>query len=190
MALLTVAQLQKDMGRDSRPFTSDEADTAQFIIDRIETYILSRCSGLAFTVTEITEKMQADYDGIIDLKYYPVTEVSSVKNHRSGVETVWDWDDFSEIFGLCPFETVDVTLKYGFTDTPDDLVNVARSMAFREMSNPQGVRQQTVGAISETYGNIDISDYEDRILSSYEVDEHSYRLGFGNGKSFKTLPTL
>ncbi len=191
MALLTVAQLQKDMGRDSRPFTDDEADTAQFIIDRIETYILSRCVGLAFEETTLTDvAMQADYDGIIDLPYYPVTELSSVKNKRSGLETQWDWDDFSVITQLCPFESVLVSLKYGFDEVPSDLVNAARSMAFREMNNPIGVRQQTVGAISETYGNANLTDYEDKILQSYEPVGHSYRLGFTQTKSFNTLPTL
>lgn len=191
MALLDIDQLEKDMGRATRPFTDDERDTAQFVIDKIETYILSRCVGLAFEETTLTDvTAQADYDGIIDLPYYPISEISSVKNKRRNVETSWDWDDFSAITGLCPFETVLVSLKYGFDEVPVELTNVARSMAFREMNNPIGVRQQTVGAISETYGNANLTDYEDKILATYEPVGHSYRLGFTQTRNFNTLPTL
>lgn len=193
MALLTIDQLQTDLGRDSRPLTDDEIGTAQFFIDLITAYIESRCVGLSFTeVTDFEWKAQADYHGILELPYYPVTDVTSVKNAKSGVETCWDWDEFDTIYDLDPFETVVVTLDYGFDTPPNDLAIVARAVARRMMNNPENIRQQTVGAISETYASVgdQLTAFEDGILGKYEPYATSLRLGPQTGRNLRKLPTL
>lgn len=193
MALLTLDQLRADMGRSSRDFSEDEEGEAQFVIDIITGYILSRCGGLAFdSVEDYIWRAQADYAGIIDMPFFPIDSVSSVKSVRTGLETYWDWDYFGSIFDLDPFETVAITLTYGWTDVPDDLVLVARSLAKRHMINPTGIRQQTVGAISETYASIadGLNDLEESILAQYERGNSSLRLGTSAARRIRNLPTL
>lgn len=194
MALLTTDQLQTDMGRDSRPFTEDEIGTAQFFIDLVTAYVESRCAGLSFTeLTDYVYRAQADYYGIIQLPFFPITDITSVKSVRTGVEVGWwDWDDFDTVCELCPFETVDITLDYGFAAAPNDLEIVARSVVRRMMENPSNIRQQTVGAISETYASVgdSLSSFEDDILSKYEPYATSLRLGPQTARAIRRLPTL
>lgn len=192
MALLTTADLEAVMGRASRPFSADEEGQAQFIIDEVTAFITSECSGIAFEVTTVTDrKMQSDYCGIIEVKHFPVTDITSVKDPRSGLEIWWDWDDFDTVFDLNAFQTVLVSYEYGYAVAPDDLVIVAKALAFREMSNPTGVRQQTVGAISETYASGGVlSDMQDKILANYRPFGSSLRLGPQTGRNLRQLPTL
>jgi hypothetical protein len=196
MALLDIDQIQADLGRNSAPFTSDEQDQAQFTIDLITGYIESECYGISFTVlTDVVKRLQADYYGIIEVPFYPIASISSVKAVKSGLETVWDWDYFGTVFDLEPWETVDVTLTYGFDEPPADLVLVARSLAKRRMDNPLNIRQQTVGAISETYGSLSdsLNDFESSILDRYRLGStKSLRLGtgFAHRVRITSLPTL
>jgi hypothetical protein len=191
MALLTLADLEAAMGRASRPFSADEEGQAQVIIDAITAYIVSECAGIAFEEVTVTdEKMQADYYGILEIRKFPVIDITSVKNARDGNETWWDWDDFDTVYDLDPFETVLVDFSYGYATAPDDLVVVAKAMASRGMSNPQGIRQQTVGAISETYSAGGLTDYESKILDRYRPYGSSLRLGPQTGRNLRRLPTL
>jgi len=179
------------MGRASRPFVGDEADQAQFTIDRIEAFIMAECPGIAFEVqTAVDEKMQADYFGIIEIRKFPVNDITSVKDAREGTETWWDWDDFDTIFDLQSFQTVKVSYSYGYATAPDDLVLVAKSLASLGLLTPQGIRQQTVGAISETYSSNDLSPTDDKILAKYRPYASSLRLGPQTGRHLRNLPTL
>lgn len=191
MALLSLEDLEAAMGRTSRPFTADEEGQAQVIIDAITAYIMSECAGISFEVIEVeAEKMQADYYGILEIRKFPVIDITSVRNARDGQETYWDWDDFDTVYDLNPFETVLVDFSYGYATAPDDLVVVAKAMASRGMSNPQGIRQQTVGAISETYSAGGLTEYESKILDRYRPYGSSLRLGPQTGRNLRRLPTL
>jgi hypothetical protein len=191
MALLTLDNLATVMGRESRPYEGDEIGPAQLTLDIVEAYILTRCPGLAFEETTVTdEKMQADYSGIIEIRKYPISDITSVKNFRDNTETCWDWDDWDTIFDLCPFETVLVSYVYGFDAVPSDLLTVAKSLAYRQASNPLNVRQQTVGAISETYADLHTNSQEDAILDKYAITASSLRLGPQTGRNIRRLPTL
>ena len=60
---------------------------------------------------------------------------------------------------------------------------VARSLSFYGMQNPLGIRQQTVGAISETFSG-QLSAFDDSVLSKYGLDAATYRLGnYGLGST-------
>jgi|SRR5690242_10445470 hypothetical protein len=196
MALLDIEQVQTDLGRNTNPFSSDEQDQVQFVIDLITGYIESECFGLSFTVlTDVTKRLQADSYGVIELPFFPINTVSSVKSVKTGLETVWDWDYFSVIFDLCPFEAVDVKLTYGYDEPPADLVLVARSLAKRNMDNPLNIRQQTVGAISETYGSLNdsLNEFESSIIDRYRLGTAtSIRLNTGYSRRIRlsNLPIL
>jgi hypothetical protein len=191
MALITLDDLAAAMGRASRPFAGDEIGQAQFTIDRIEAFIMAECPGIAFTVTTVVdEKMQADYYGIIEIKKFPVGTITSVKDARTDLTACWDWDDFDTIFDLDPFQTVKVSYTYGFATPPTDLVLVAKSLASLGLLTPAGIRQQTVGAISETYSNNDLSPQDDKILEKYRPYATSLRLGPQTGRHLRNLPTL
>ena len=191
MALLTTTELAAAMGRASRPFSADEEGQAQFIIDEVTAFIVSECDGISFEVVNaVDEKMQADYFGIIEVRKFPVLDITSVKDARTGDEAWWDWDDFDTIFDLDSFQTVKVTYDYGYASPPEDLVLVAKALASRGMSNPLGIRQQTVGAISETYASGGLNDFETKILDRYRPYASSLRLGPQTGRRKRNLPTL
>lgn len=193
MGLLTVEDLQVVMGRTSRPFNDDEIGVASYIIDEVTEYIKSRIPGIAFEVTNVVdEKVQADFKGIIDLSDYPINDITSVKNARSGLNTTWEWDDYGTIFGLAPYETVLVSYSYGFDTVPNDLVTLAKGLALRGFSNPTGIRQQTVGAISETYASQSLTDTQEAIIAKYIPIGYSLRLGPSMDRIYqgRTLPTL
>ena len=193
MALLTLEELQTDLGRTSRPFSADEEGTAQFLIDRITEYITSRCAGISFEVhTNVTEKMQADYAGIIEIRKYPVIDVTNVVDAKYPNQAMyWDWDEFDSIFDLFPHQVVLVTYSYGYSTPPDDIKIVARSLAFQGFSNPFGIRQQTVGAISETYSPAAaLSPQDDAILAKYEPYGSSLRLGRFTGGRGRGIPAV
>lgn len=191
MALITPDDLAAAMGRASRPFSPDEEGQAQVIIDATEAFIMAECQGIAFEVnTVVNEKMQADYFGIIEIRSFPIINITSVVDARSGEETWWDWDDFDTVFDLDPFQTVLVDYSYGYTTPPIDLVIAAKSMASRTMSNPLGIRQQTVGAISETYAAGGLNAMEQRIIDKYKPFASSLRLGPQTGRRKRQLPTL
>lgn len=191
MALLTLDDLAGVMGRASRPFEGDEIPQAQYVIDQVTAFVLNECEGLAFEVTDVVEeRMQADYIGLIEIRKYPVLDITEVKNWRDRADTWWDWDDFDTIIELDPFQTVAVTYSYGFSTTPVELNLVAKGLAYRGMSNPLGVRQQTVGAISETYSVPGLTGQEDAILDGYRRHASSLRLGPQTAKRIRQLPTL
>ncbi len=191
MTLLTIAELQSALGRDSAPFSDDEEGTAQFWIDSVEQFILAEVPGLAFEETEETVRAQADYFGVVELIQYPILDITSVKDARSLRLTAYDWDGFETLFDLEGNQTLLIELEYGFTAVPADLVVVAKSMAYRAMSNPFNVRQQTVGAISETYAAVaGLSQYEEKILAKYKKGPKSLRMGWATARNCRTLPTL
>lgn len=178
MALLTLDDLAEVMGRASRPFAGDEIGPAQFIIDRVEAFIESQCYGIAFEPTDTTEKMQADYYGVIEINRFPLNSVADVSDKKQpDTYTYWEFDEEDTIYGLYPFQTVLVTYNYGFEEAPTNLVIVAKSLALRGMSNPLNVRQQTVGAISETYSTPGLTQEDMAILALYQKSNYSLRIG-------------
>lgn len=197
MALLTTDDLGKAL---KVTFTAGSAEKAQaqFFCDQVEAYISDELDML-FTATEVSERQQADYDGIIRLNKYPVSVVTSVSTIDGAVRTGWSFDGIDEIDGLEAHEVVDIVYTAGVSSVPSVLNKLATSVAARMYVNPNGIRQQTVGAISETYaagsgdsGTVYFTVQERTVLDRYKNSSETWRLGPRNRawRPSSLLPTL
>jgi hypothetical protein len=78
-----------------------------------------------------------------------VVSVDSVT--RDGVPQAYDWDDETERLRVSGCEPVSVAFTYGYAQVPGDVVAVVLTAAQRVLSNPNDLRQETVGSVSVTY---------------------------------------
>jgi hypothetical protein len=196
MALITVDEVAKAAKIVVVPDSADE-DQIQFFCDVVTSYIES-VVGYLFADTDLTERLQADYDGIIRLTKKPVTAVTEIKSIAGATVIGWAWDGLDEVDGFESHQVVDISYSAGFTTAPSDLKNLALSVAARQVVNPNGIRQQTVGAISETFaagdgmaGAVFFTPMENRILTNYLTKTDTWRLGpRQNVARTNRLPTL
>ncbi|HSN24010.1 MAG TPA: hypothetical protein VLS45_07555 [Methylomicrobium sp.] len=196
MALITVADVAKATGKT---YTSGTAiyNQIQFFCDVIEAYVTS-IVGYVFTPATFTLRMQADYDGIITLPKRPVTAVSAIATPSGLNVTGWSWDGLDEVDGLQAHQVIDITFTAGYTTTPSDLKMLATAVAARQATNPDGIRQKTVGAISETFaagdgsaGSVFFTPMENLILKNYSTSMDTWRLGPRVSQAVQQmLPTL
>jgi len=158
-ALIDVSDIETALGR---PAEDDEEEAKwQRYINSLSDYINARVSVSFFPVENGTSRLQADYDGEIQLTG-PVTAVTSVKNFRSQQEDQYvDWDGLQTLFNLLPDQVVDVTWSYGYTDVPDDVVNIMITgvLAAVDEGSPLDMRAYKVGDVDEQYRQSTISNY-------------------------------
>jgi hypothetical protein len=197
MPLITLEDLGKAV-RQTLTEGTTIGDFAQSVIDRVSSAVTSEIAFL-FEVTGVEERSQADYTGVITLAKRPVSAITSVSTIDGLARTGWSWDGLDEIDCLEAHEVVDIAYTAGFASAPEDLELLALGVAVRLFSNPTGVRQQTVGAISETTaagagepGTVYFTPYESRILDRYRQPAASWRLGprSSRWRTMNTLPTL
>jgi hypothetical protein len=195
MALLTVADVATAAGLTITTGSAEE-DQCQFFCDTIESY-LTELIGVLFTSQTVVGRLQADYDGIITLPFRPVTSITSVETIDGDTRSNWQWNGIDEIDHLEAHEVVDITYVAGYSAAPAVLKNIAISAASRLMINPTGVRQQTVGAISETIaagegtaGSVWFTAQEKELLARYQTTMGTLRLGPRDSLWRATLPIL
>jgi len=195
MALLTVADVAASANLTLTAGTSEYAQ-CQVIVDTVEAYIADMI-GVLFTSTVMTSRLQADYDGIIQLPYKPVTVVTGVETIDGYTRTGWEYDGIDEIDHLEAHEVVDVTYTAGYSAAPAVLKHVAVAAATRMTLNPTGVRQQTVGAISETIaagegtaGSVWFTSQEKEILARYQTTMGTLHIGPRDTMWRTLLPVL
>lgn len=86
-------------------------------------------------------------DGTVTLPQRPVVSVDSVQRDGADVTATLVRDRL-RVRGC---EPVSVTFTYGYAEVPGDVLAIVLSAAQRVISNPQDLRQETVGSISVTY---------------------------------------
>ena len=197
MTLLTTDDLATALRTEFDPGSAEEAQ-AQYFCDAVSAYMGEEL-GISFTSAERTERLQADYDGIVCLPVSPVTEVASISTIDSQARSGWAWDGIDEIDGLESHEVVDVTYTAGMAEPPAVLSKIAVAVACRLYTNPSGIRQQTIGAISETYaassgdaGTIYFTPMEREIIGRYKTTMETWRIGPRSNlwNPSRSLPTL
>lgn len=96
-----------------------------------------------------TTLTRTPYQGVIRLPLRPVVSVDSVT--RDGAPVDYRWDDETERLFVGACAPVTVTFTHGYASVPGDVVTVALTAAQRVLTNPNDLRQETVGAVSVTY---------------------------------------
>jgi len=141
--LATVDQLAEWMQVDvsSLPASAESALSAVSAIVRKE----ARNSFRRSTTTLV----RTPRCGVVTLPLRPVVSVDSVT--RDGAPVEWEWDDEDETLSVSGCAPVSVTFTHGYAEVPGDVLAVVLTAAQRVLTNPQDLRQETVGSISVTY---------------------------------------
>lgn len=129
-------------------------------------------------------RIQADAHGIIDLPDPPIHAVAAVVDAEDSEEIDgWVWDQMWRLKCIPAWRTCLVTYTHGYVDVPAAIAGIAASMTSRQVINPAGIRQETVGAISVTYasvfgeaGSIALSAMEKIVLERYRDSQRSWRI--------------
>lgn len=181
--LIPVSDLETLLGRT---FTDAEAAQAALYIDYASTYIRDYTDRSFERRSNHQIRSQADAHGVIELPDPPIVTVTSVVDADDEGES-WDvdvvWDQMWRLNRLRPWHTYDIVYTHGDVEVPDSIKGICASMASRQMINPAGIRQETVGATSVTYasvfgeaGALGLSKLERQILDRYADVAQSWRV--------------
>lgn len=176
--LITVDDIEAALGREG---TDEEVDEWNRYIDVVSNYI-NNSVDVSFEPLTVTTRLKADSYGQIRL-IRPVTDITSVKNFRTGMEDLWvDFDGIDLLFYLEPHQVVDVTYSYGYDDVPEDVVNVCVNLVLTLVSEapPTNLTKYKVGDVEELYSESRVAslvdDYVNEVLDNYRQEWYSIPL--------------
>ena len=141
--LATVEQLAGWMQVDPDTLPASAAST----LDMVSAIIRKEARNNFQRRTTTLERWPAD--GYVTLPLRPVVSVDAVT--REGRPESYTWNGFTERLYVSGCAPVSVTFTHGYAEVPSDVVAVALTAAQRVLSNPNDLRQETVGAVSVTY---------------------------------------
>lgn len=141
--LATVADLAAHMQVDPGTLPANAAT----VLDQVSAIVRKQAKNQF--VRRTTTLMRTPVEGVVRLPLRPVVRVDAVTREGSPVE--FRWDDETERLFVSGCAPVTVTFTHGYAEVPGDVAAVALSAAQRILSNPNDLRQETVGAVSVTY---------------------------------------
>jgi hypothetical protein len=142
-ALATVNDLAAHMQVDPGTLPANAATT----LDQVSAIIRKEARNTFQRRT--TTLVRTPHGDVIRLPLRPVVSVDAVT--LDGVPVDYRWDDETERLFVSACAPVSVTFTHGYASVPGDVVAVALTAAQRVLSNPNDLRQETVGAVSVTY---------------------------------------
>lgn len=181
--LIPVADVETILGRT---LTTAEAAQVAVFIDFASSYIRDYTGRSFERRSNHLIRTQADAHGVVELPDPPIVSVASIVDADAEGET-WivadQWDGMWRINGLRPWHTYLITYTHGDQEVPQSIAGVCASMASRQIINPAGIRQETVGATSVTYasvfgeaGALGLSGLERQVLDMYADVALSWRV--------------
>lgn len=198
VALLDIEDLIVALGRS--PVDAAEAAKWQFNIDGVSAFINGYVTVSFEELEDDVVRFPANYYGEVCFGGDPVSAVSSVKDARSGLETVWDWDLLTKIYYLEPNQVVDVTYTHGYAAVPADVSYMATQavLGILNLGGAGTLTSFTVGDVTEVYENArddgtvaTVVSLSSTVLDKYTDSDHSLRLGSSlRFASSQQLPTL
>lgn len=133
--LVTIAEVEAVIGR--RLSAADRVH-AETIIADVSAAIRRDAGHPLMTQVSVTVTMQADSNGIIELRAKPIMEISSVKDPMTGND-VQNWlFDGIELLYVSAQLIVEVTYRVSVAWAVDEVRAVAKAMAVRQIINPDG----------------------------------------------------
>lgn len=171
-AFATAADLERYM---QRQFSAEEFAAAEQTLE-MATGVIQAFTGQRIFAGSETVTVRVKFDAVF-LPQLPVTSVTSVVADGEPVE---DWAlepaGVIRISGALP-RLVDVEYSFGYVEIPSDVQAVCLQMAARSTTNPQALRQESIGSYSVTYaetsggttGGVMLSVAEESVLQRYRV---------------------
>ncbi|AVO22265.1 head-to-tail connector complex protein [Streptomyces phage Nesbitt] len=109
-------------------------------------------------------------DGYVDPPQRPVRAIVSVTDADTGASLEWKFRRGRVYVGRY-VEAVKLTYTHGYTEVPADVLGIVLGAASRALSNPDNLRQETVGSISLTYSvetlDASLSERDRDLLDAY-----------------------
>jgi hypothetical protein len=177
MALVTVSELEDAMG--GVDFNDTQIANANYLINRVSTYIESVTNTKFSPVTDFTFRAKSDDSGEIVAPVFPVTDVSNFHDFVTDLDISYPrWDGMDLFYGLFSKQVVDITVSYGYDTCPDDLKNVVLEACKRGMSvTSTSLIMKTVGDVIYQYGDMLVFPQADQdIIDSYEQKIRTFTL--------------
>lgn len=114
-------------------------------------------------------------DGYVEPPQRPVRSIASVVDVDTGAEIPYKFRRGRVYVGQY-VEAVKLTYTHGYQEVPEDVLSIVLGCASRVLSNPDNLRQETVGSVSLTYA----AETLDASLSDRDRDALAdYRRGVG-----------
>lgn len=144
-ALATVEQLAGWMQVDAGTLPASASSTLEMVSAIVRAEARQNFNRATTTLTRTPDRVTLS----ISLPLRPVVSVDAVT--RGGVPIDHRWDDETGRLYVDSCTPVSVAFTYGYASVPGDVVAVVLTAAQRVLSNPNDLRQETVGSMSVTY---------------------------------------
>lgn len=183
-AFATIPELQAFMGED---FDAARADLAELALDLATGAIRNFTGQHIELVIDDTVTLDGTGRSVLFLPETPVTEVTSITVAGTALAYVsgnyeFTWTPAGMVgrrgvsWGTEP-QSIVVVYSHGYATIPDDVRSVCLSVAARGMSNPLGLRSESVGSYSYSVAvpatgvptGLSLNDAEQDMLRSYRV---------------------
>ncbi|MFE0447339.1 hypothetical protein ACFW6C_07565 [Streptomyces fungicidicus] len=109
-------------------------------------------------------------DGYVEPPQRPVRSIQAVVDVDTG-EVIPHRYRRGRIYVAPHVEAVKVTYTHGYADVPEDVLAIVLGCASRVLSNPDNLRQETVGSVSLTYAaetlDASLSERDRDLLDDY-----------------------
>lgn len=167
-----------------RPLSALEAQYIGELLRRADANILGELPGYKFdgVVTGHTETLRGSGAFDLWLPGRPILDVTSIIVDGDTLDPAgYEWFPFGDVHrvtgpGKWPrSSTIDVTWDYGLEAPPADIVNIAADMVRWAITNPTGVRQESVGQYSVAYMVERLGDATASVSSDHVRTLNRYR---------------
>lgn len=184
MAFATLPDLEAFLGED---FDPARADLGELALDLATAGIRTFTGQHIEAVADDSVTLDGNDRSVLFLPELPVTDVASVTVDGTVLAFVagqydYTWTEGGVVtrrwgtWGSTPRSIV-VVYSHGYATVPDDIRSVCLSVAARGMSNPLGLRSESVGSYSYSVAvpatgvptGLSLNDAEQDMLRSYRV---------------------
>lgn len=158
--------------------------------------LITTITNCTFTSTTETIRFAADGNGEYQILRNPIITLNSATDVVTGTvlqlspipwgaTTTYDigYDGLERLWGMYPFQTIDLNLTWGWTTVPDDIAFVLSELVRVAWNNPYNLSKKRVGDVEVDYATIaagmtvsSLSKEQREILDSYQDTEQSWHL--------------
>ena len=173
MAIATVGDLEFWIGR-----IIDDTDAAQQAIDIASSIVITYCNHSIEQVSNDVIVLDGNGTNTLLLPAYPVTNVDSIEVDGEALDPDdYKWSSkgwIKRVDGLLfPNQPgiIEVTYDHGYASVPDAIKGVVLSLAARINDGSSGIKQETIGSYSVTYGDPSpvLRANEQAVLDAFKV---------------------
>lgn len=193
-SIVPVATVASNLGLDYSSMSAADQASFTYLCNSASALIVGETS-ISFSQVTETIRIGADGRGEFLLLKNPIASVNSATDCGSGdaltvnpipyVAGYYDiiWDGLDRLWGLFPWQIVDLSLTHGWSTVPDDIQFVLTEVVRRTKDNPLNTTKRRVGDVEVDYATPRVGDAvaaftttEQSVLDNYKTTEASWQL--------------